>query len=284
MLKQRVLTALAILPIALAAIILTPLLWFDGLLVVLLAGLMREWVRLTRLPTQWQWLPVLLAPLVFAVGAIDWQYQVAWRETVLLLAVVFWITCPAWFITRFPLATIAKVAIGVIVVAGAGTALHVLKQLSPNGLFVLLVFLLVWAADVGAYFAGKSFGRHKLAPNISPGKTWEGFFGGLLLTVAVGLIAGHYLAGLAVSMTWIVVLVAVAVVSVVGDLVESLLKRQADAKDSGSLLPGHGGLLDRLDSVLAAAPLFIFFIEHSGLLAMLDPVTGLVWQIAGIGQ
>lgn len=267
MLKQRVLTALGILPVALAAIILTPVTWFDGLLVLLLAGLMREWVRLTQLPQRWHWIPVLLAPLVFAAGVIEWEYQFAWRETLLLGAVLFWMSCPLWFVTRYPLGTTLKVGIGVVVVAGAGIALHMLKQLSPDGSLVLLVFLLVWAADVGAYFAGKALGRRRLAPTISPGKTWEGFFGGLLLTVGVGLVAGYYLAELQPTVVWIVLLAAVAIVSVIGDLVESLLKRQAGVKDSGSLLPGHGGLLDRLDSVLAAAPLFIFFSEHAGLLA-----------------
>lgn len=267
MLKERVLTALAILPIALAAIILTPLLWFDGLLVILLAGLMREWVRLAKVPARWQWLPVMAAPLVFAIGVIEWQYHFEFREAVLLLSVLLWIFCPLWFVSRYPLGTKAKAAIGVVLVAGVGIALHVLKQMSPDGLLVLLVFLLVWAADVGAYFAGKAFGRNRLAPTISPGKTWEGFFGGLVLTIAVGLLVGEYLAGIGMSVTWVVVLAAVAVVSVIGDLMESLLKRQADVKDSGSLLPGHGGLLDRLDSVLAAAPLFIFFAEHSGLLS-----------------
>lgn len=266
MLKQRVLTALAILPIALAAIMLTPLLWFDGLLILLLAGLMREWVRLTRVPVRWQWLPVALAPMVFAVGVIDWEYHYIWREALLLGAVLLWIFCPLWFVSRYPLGTVYKVIGGVVLVSATGIALHVLKEFSPNGLLVLLVFLLVWAADVGAYFAGKGLGRNKLAPTISPGKTWEGFLGGLVLTIGVGLVAGHYLAGIEPSITWVVVLAAVAVVSVIGDLLESLLKRQAAVKDSGSLLPGHGGLLDRLDSVLAAAPLFIFFTEHAGLL------------------
>lgn len=266
MLKQRVITALAVLPLALAAIILTPLLWFDGFVVVVLAALMREWVRLTPVPSRFHWAFVILAPLVFASAIISWPYALVWRESLLLGSVVLWILCPLWFASRYPLDGWFKSLAGIVMIAGAGTALHMLKEIAPNGALVLLVFLLVWAADVGAYFAGKLLGRRRLAPTISPGKTWEGFFGGMLLTVVVGLAAGYYLADMRPSVTWIVLLAAVAVVSVIGDLTESLLKRQANAKDSGTLLPGHGGVLDRLDSVLAAAPLFIFFTEHSGLL------------------
>jgi phosphatidate cytidylyltransferase len=125
------------------------------------------------------------------------------------------------------------------------------------------MLIIVWAADIGAYFSGKRFGRVKLAPSISPGKTWEGVAGGLLavllLVVGRGYWAGSDLAVL------VPFCLAVAMISVVGDLTVSIFKRNAGVKDSGSLFPGHGGLLDRIDSVTAAAPLFALGISWVGL-------------------
>ncbi|MEX1265985.1 MAG: phosphatidate cytidylyltransferase, partial [Woeseia sp.] len=120
----------------------------------------------------------------------------------------------------------------------------------------LLLFMLVvvWAADIGAYFSGKTFGRVKLAPSISPGKTWEGVIGGLLLVLVLVVLRGYWAGdNLAVLVPFCV---AVALLSVVGDLTVSIFKRNAGVKDSGKLFPGHGGLLDRIDSVTAASPLF----------------------------
>jgi phosphatidate cytidylyltransferase len=121
----------------------------------------------------------------------------------------------------------------------------------PRRVFCLIFF--VWAADTGAYFAGKNFGKHKLAPSISPGKTWEGWAGGAALTLAVGWAAGYFLPDIPLSHR----LVAAGVVAVfgpLGDLAESMLKRSAGVKDSGTFLPGHGGLLDRFDAFLLVLP------------------------------
>jgi phosphatidate cytidylyltransferase len=121
----------------------------------------------------------------------------------------------------------------------------------PGRVFCLIFF--VWAADTGAYFAGKNLGKHKLAPRISPGKTWEGWAGGALLTLAVGWAAGYFLPDIPLSHR----LVAAGVVAIfgpLGDLAESMLKRSAGVKDSGTFLPGHGGLLDRFDAFLLVLP------------------------------
>ena len=125
--------------------------------------------------------------------------------------------------------------------------------------YFLYVFFIVWAADVGAYFSGKRFGRHKLAPLVSPGKTIEGMLGGLLCVSALAALAAWWF-GYSGREAWVFVALSLlaALFSVFGDLFESLLKRQANIKDSSSLLPGHGGVLDRIDSVLAAAPVFLF--------------------------
>ena len=131
--------------------------------------------------------------------------------------------------------------------------------------WLLAALALVWAADSGAYFAGRRFGRRKLAPTISPNKTIEGAIGGLVAGVAVALAFGAF-AGATLAQLPLLALVAVATVlaSIVGDLVESLLKRQAGAKDSGTLIPGHGGVLDRIDGVLAALPVFAIGKEMLG--------------------
>jgi phosphatidate cytidylyltransferase len=123
---------------------------------------------------------------------------------------------------------------------------------------VLAVLVLVWIADTAAYFVGRAFGRHKLAPSISPGKTWAGVYGALACSAVIGLAGGwiaHAPPGL---LAGVIVLALVTVVfSIVGDLFESLIKRHAGVKDSGALFPGHGGLFDRMDSIVAALPVFV---------------------------
>lgn len=122
---------------------------------------------------------------------------------------------------------------------------------------LLLCLALVWAADSAAYLVGRRFGRRKLCPQVSPGKTVEGLLGGLVGAALVGLIAGLALGLGGLRLAALVGLAtACAAVSVVGDLAESLFKRRAGVKDSGDLLPGHGGVLDRIDALIAAAPLF----------------------------
>jgi len=131
---------------------------------------------------------------------------------------------------------------------------------------LLYLFSLVWIADIGAYFSGRKFGKHKLAPTISPGKTWEGLIGGLLANL-VWIVGVYQLSsgwGLGLPQ-FLLISLATSLISVVGDLFESILKREARVKDSGKLLPGHGGVLDRVDSVIAAAPVFVagIFIVNS---------------------
>jgi phosphatidate cytidylyltransferase len=117
--------------------------------------------------------------------------------------------------------------------------------------------LIVWSADIGAYFSGRAFGKRKLAPQISPGKTWAGAYGALAAGTLIAVIGGWLLDVRGASLAGLAVLACLTVAaSIVGDLVESLMKRHAKVKDSGSIFPGHGGLLDRLDSVFAALPVF----------------------------
>ena len=127
---------------------------------------------------------------------------------------------------------------------------------------IIVLFSLVWGADSSAYFVGRRFGRYKLAPRVSPGKTWEGIGGAVLAGMLIGACAGWWCGLEAETGALFVVLCVVTVaISIVGDLTESLIKRHGGVKDSGSLLPGHGGLLDRVDSLTAAAPVYLLGLE-----------------------
>jgi phosphatidate cytidylyltransferase len=169
----------------------------------------------------------------------------------LMIAAVFWLlAAPVWLARGVNLQQrTALVLSGFIVLVPAGLALAALPPLQ-----VLAVLVLVWVADTAAYFVGRAWGRRKLAPSISPGKTWEGAWGGIAAALAYAIICG----GLAGGVAWVPLVAGaavLAVLSIVGDLFESAAKRQAGVKDSGTLLPGHGGILDRIDSATATLPL-----------------------------
>jgi phosphatidate cytidylyltransferase len=152
-----------------------------------------------------------------------------------------------------------KMLAGVLVIVPAWAALAELHALGTNGpKLVLMLLVMVWLADSGAYFAGRQWGRTKLAPVISPGKTWEGVYGGLLASLLFAAIAGGlYSQSIKWTLTFMAVSLVTVLFSVAGDLLESLMKRQSGIKDSGSIIPGHGGIFDRIDSLVAAAPVFL---------------------------
>ena len=160
------------------------------------------------------------------------------------------------------LARVILLGLGLDLVWICGHALVYLHS-SFSGIALIFVLTIICFADIGAYFVGRRFGRHKLAPAVSPGKTWEGVFGGLganlLWIVIVFLLAEDLIAGpLGLTLSWFLAIgLATSAISVVGDLFESVIKREAGVKDSGTLLPGHGGVLDRIDGVIAAAPVFV---------------------------
>lgn len=149
------------------------------------------------------------------------------------------------------------VYMGGVILTAAITAMYGLWQMSPW--WLMYVFLLVWCADSGAYFVGRKLGKRKLAPNVSPNKSVEGLIGGLITAGVVAGVVGHYLQLSGMALFWFLGLSALTVgASVLGDLFESMLKRRAGIKDSGNILPGHGGVLDRIDSLLSATPVFAF--------------------------
>lgn len=253
MLKQRLLTAIVAVLLLLTVLFVAPPLVARMVIALLFVAAAWEWSGFLGLQAISG--RVLYAAVIAAAELALWQHLPNTDTYIMAcyIAGAWWLTALVWlflFPTRIP-AAVAWVC-GALVLLPAYVALDWLYLQSP--LVLLALLLIVWLADIGAYFFGRQFGRVKLAPAISPGKTWEGVFGGLtvvvLATVAVAMLT---------SKSLLVVLpfcAAVALISVVGDLTVSMFKRHAGVKDSGTLFPGHGGILDRIDSVCAAAPLF----------------------------
>lgn len=268
MTRTRVLAALVMAPIAIAAILLLPTPWMIMLAaVVFLAGLW-EWFDLAEIEDTLARTVLLVAHLAMMV-AIVWASRSSTGPTLVLfqvasvIGVIWWLLALMW-LGRSTFASdhdtharMFKLAAGALTVIPAWCALAWIHASEPNGhRWLLTTIAVVWAADTGAYFSGRKFGKHKLAPRISPNKTIEGLVGGVIAGVLVGVAAAFWLAEAPVAQLPSVALVALAAVlfSVIGDLFESMLKRHAGVKDSGHLIPGHGGILDRLDGVLAALP------------------------------
>jgi len=221
----------------------------------------------------WEWsaLAGLRSPAVrwgfvvaVAVSSVAIFLRQKWIDAVLVIAVAFWLLVLLDHLRRSPLnggmlgTRMRRVACGLILLVTTWVAIVALRQ-QPRGEWLsLFLYLLVWGADTGAYFAGSKFGKHKLAPDVSPGKTWEGVAGGLVWVVLLVLVSGLYFNWTAkVVGVWMGIAIATGLISVLGDLFESRVKRAAGVKDSGSLIPGHGGVLDRIDAMTAAAPLFV---------------------------
>ncbi|WCE04199.1 phosphatidate cytidylyltransferase [Pseudoxanthomonas sp. JBR18] len=283
MTRTRVLAALVMTPLAIAAILLLPTPWMAALgAAVFLIGLW-EWLKLAEVDDTLSRTVLLLLNLALMV-LLTWAsgsssgLSPALFQIVALVGAVWWLVALLWL--RFytfgsdhrSWARLFKLAAGTLAIipawcamclihSGNFTQLHDLHQ----HLWLLTALAVVWAADSGAYFAGRAFGKRKLAPRISPNKTVEGLLGGLAGGVVVGLLGG-WAAGVSLAQlpALTVVCLATVLVSVVGDLFESLLKRHVGAKDSGHLIPGHGGILDRIDGVVAALPVFLIGRELLG--------------------
>ncbi len=270
MTKTRVLAALVLTPFAIAAMLWLPTAWLLALVaVVFLAGLW-EWFKLADVDDTLAQTILLVVNLALMV-AIVWASRLPGGglsyvlfKLATMIGVIWWLLAALW-LSRYEFASdhdtharVFKLAAGTLAIIPAwcaATWIHGDPDHGHGWLFVAVA--LVWAADTGAYFVGRHYGKRKLSPRISPNKTVAGLFGGLVAGVAVAL-AFAPLAGASMAQLPAVALVAAVAVafSVVGDLFESLLKRHVGAKDSGDLIPGHGGILDRIDGVIAALPVF----------------------------
>lgn len=265
MLKQRVITALVIAPIALALVFLAP----DWLFALAMLGMALvgawEWSALAGKPATSARLTMVLVFAVFALGG--WYIESIQPQALFiycLLALAWWAVSLLWIAAwRAEFSLPVKLLCGLLTLLPSLAAVVAIRAVSHWYLLILL--LLTTSADIGAYFAGRAFGRRKLAPLVSPGKTWEGVVGGVAGVTVVAAVASHWLP--VPAWLFILICIGVALLSVVGDLSESLFKRQAGLKDSGGFFPGHGGVLDRVDSLTAAAPLYWVGLYCLGLLS-----------------
>jgi len=261
-LKQRIMTAIVALGVLAVVLFIVPPVVARIVIAAIIIGGAWEWGGFL-----FQEKNALRLTYVAFIGALIGVLQLNLPDIMLLdmvfiLALGWWLLALAWmffFPTRIPV-PVAWLC-GAFVLVPAWAALDYLYVQMPH--LLLFALLIVWVADIGAYFVGKGFGRVKLAPKISPGKTWEGVLGGLsavLLLAAIGSRPLQIEIGVLVPFCLVVTML-----SVVGDLTVSMFKRSAGVKDSGTLFPGHGGILDRIDSVTAAAPLFAVALSWIGL-------------------
>ena len=272
MLGRRVVTALVLLAILLPAIFVYPPLAWGVLTLVFLTVGAWEWGRLLEPPGASS-MRAAVTVLVAGVALLVWRDSAAWPGGHVLIVpcavlTLYWVVGGGLRLARHD-ARSGGWLLAAVVLLGCWLALYELRLRGPIAL--LSSMAIVWVADIAAYFAGRAFGRRKLAPSISPGKSWEGAVGGFAAVALLGGVAAGA-AGLETALPAVlasrlplavvlVVLVAIAALSIVGDLHESLLKRQAGVKDSGWILPGHGGVLDRIDALIPTMPAVLLIYE-----------------------
>jgi len=263
MLLQRTLTALLLAPLVILLILLAPTGVFAIIVGIAFLAAMWEWTRLSGLK-QTSARSALLV-VTAAVLALCWLVRSeVWWPVLIGVGISWWIAASQW-LRHFAFGAaptrenlLFKLGAGFLVIVPAWVAVVTIHGASARGnWWTLLALFIVWAADIGAYFSGRQFGHRKLAPTISPGKTWAGVYGAFVAGAIVAGVGGSMLGVTGAKLIGLLVIAVLTVVaSIVGDLLESLMKRHAAVKDSGNLFPGHGGLLDRLDSVFAALPVF----------------------------
>lgn len=260
MLKARVITVIVVLPLFLSALLyLQDIFWAILLLSLTIIG-SREWSRLAGLSVRNTILYMLLTTfiggeLLFliseSVKVNPYSTNLIWLYS---LSVAFWIVSAPLYLKRFYQVQnpIIWMLIGWAVLLPTCVALFQLRAISP--LLLLGFMATIWISDTAAYFTGRAFGKNKLAPQISPNKTWEGVAGALIAVSLYGVIWDFTVQQTFFSAPLILLLLIMAILGIIGDLYESLIKRQAGVKDSGNLLPGHGGILDRIDALTSSLP------------------------------
>lgn len=269
MLKTRVITALVLVALLLPALFYLP--QSDWALAVAIFigigawewGALLGWRNTSRLL-----LGVVTALICATISLLDPEAIGAtaivspgkeWVLAIYGIAAVFWcLVMPLWLQKKWTLVGFGGLLVGAVVLIPTWLAMVQLRILGPGVL--LGIFAVVWMADVAAYFSGKAFGKHKLAPSISPGKTWEGAIGAGVGVIIYGMVLRQAFDLELMSLPlWLLALIGLTVVSILGDLYESLLKRKAGIKDSSNILPGHGGVLDRIDSLTSTLPVVALF-------------------------
>ncbi|MEK6731305.1 MAG: phosphatidate cytidylyltransferase [Pseudomonadota bacterium] len=259
MLKHRLITGTILLLLTIAAVMFLPIPYFIGVVSVVMLLAAWEWARLIAYQ---RWVTRLgYVVLVGVVMILEWYAPIL---PVLFATLVWWFIACYW-IVNYPGAkqvwsngVWVRGIMGILVLVPAWLSLNVIRYAEQGRALTFFLFILVWASDIGAYFIGKAWGKHPLASSVSPKKTIEGLVGGFLCALLVAWIASMMGIFSPINGSMIIALGAVvSLFAIVGDLFESMAKRSVGVKDTGHYLPGHGGLLDRIDSLLAAAPIFL---------------------------
>lgn len=270
MLKQRLITALVLAAIILGSLFFLPFEAFAGVLFLVWFLAAWEWANLSSLKG---FLRIVYAAISTALlGFAAWICGIfatldSQALQHLLIVAALWWAVALLLVVRYPQSTPLwssqwmRCVMGFLVLLPSAIALLYLLTLENGHWYFIYTAFIVVSADVGAYFSGRRWGRKKLLPAVSPGKSWAGFYGGMVACAVLVLVVSSFtqLAGLAVWQLFIATIVA-GLVSVLGDLLESMIKRHRGIKDSSNLLPGHGGFMDRIDSITAAAPIFVLFL------------------------
>jgi len=274
MLKQRILTALVLIPLVVAGILYLSKAAIALIFAVVVLQGAWEWSAMAGLKhkvIRLLYVAVAAAGLFFLWPGTGDRFLM---ETTGYLSAAWWVLAFVWILVpgvmdqRSVFSTVLKLFFGTLVLLPLWMALVSIHSISDEGpVWLLSVMVIVWVADSGAYFAGKAFGKHKLAPRVSPGKTWEGVMGAVVLVLLYTLVATYWLPVEGDARMWFILAGLLLVpVSVIGDLFESLMKRHSGIKDSGQLLPGHGGILDRIDGLTPAIPLFMLVALVTGII------------------
>lgn len=259
MLKQRMLTAIILIPIVILAILFLPPLGFATLLLVFLMGATWEWTSLIKLHHPAQKIIYLIAmSALFVLSGFFPHFIILWIALFIWIIAAYFVMNYQKFIPLWEKQKWLHYLGGLFILLPCWVALILIRQQSHYFLLIMILLLMIWSTDTCGYFVGRRFGKSKLLPQVSPGKTKAGTWGALLLTaIFTAIVAAFSVHHLSAWLGWILLSVFTSAASVFGDLVESMIKRQAGVKDSGTLLPGHGGILDRIDSLTAAAPIFV---------------------------
>ena len=265
-LRQRVLTAVVLVAVLLAILLWLPAGAMIAVVTVLVLTGAWEWSAFLRLATPTRRLAYVLLVAVLLPGAWQLSAMPGGLDLVLGAAVLWWVAALVWIVLApRRVSAWSAAAAGILALVPSWLALVRLLTLPKGSQWVLFALVLVWVADIGAFFCGRRFGRTRLAPEVSPGKTWEGVYGAVAVSALVG-IAGSLWFGVPL-LAFLALCVATVGFSIVGDLTESLLKRFAGVKDSGTVFPGHGGVMDRIDSLTGAAPVLMLGLTLLGVVA-----------------
>ncbi|SDY07539.1 phosphatidate cytidylyltransferase [Nitrosomonas sp. Nm58] len=271
MLKTRILTAIILIAFFISALFYLPAIFWGALLLGLTIVASREWCRLARFTINQTILYLILTTLLGGELLLMLSEAVASNPNSTSMIWIYVVSCLFWGIVApillkisYPVKNISLLMLmGWLVLLPTCLALYQLRAINP---LLLLGFMgVIWVSDSAAYFVGRSFGKHKLAPEISPGKTWEGVAGALVAVFCYALIWGQVIESGMVVIGLVVLSLVLVGLGIMGDLFESLMKRQAGVKDSGHILPGHGGILDRIDALTSTLPIavLVFLIFYS---------------------